>query len=205
MKSKPLKRIIIFFICFCVLCSAYALTVNFYILAKEKPNFKTTEEIAELEDIDALLVLGCGIRPDNSPSRMLWERLKTGASVIDETTLDKIILSGDNSGESYNEVAVMKEVSLENGISEKMIICDDNGFSTYESIYNAKNTFGAEKIVIVSQSYHLPRALFIAEKLGLEAYGAKAYLPLYPKQIIWSAREVLARNKDFLKCTLTKQ
>ena len=113
-----------------------------------------------------------------------------------------LLLTGDNSGESYNELAVMKKVSIENGVEESQMTIDDYGFSTYESLKNAKEKFGAKKIIIITQPYHMYRALYIANKLGIEAYGVTAYLPFYPRQILWSLREVLARNKDFLLCAL---
>ncbi len=204
-KNKKRKFILKAVLCLYLCVVIYALSVNFYVIGKEKPNVKTVEEITSIENVDAVLVLGCGVRPDNyTPSDMLKERLEKGAELMSKTKDIKLILSGDDSGESYNEVAVMKRVSLENGVDEKRILCDSFGFSTFESVYNAKEVFGCKKIIIVTQSYHMPRALYIAEKLGLEAYGAEAYLQTYPKQIIWSAREVLARNKDFLKCAFSK-
>ncbi len=203
-KTKKAKRLITALVCICLCALIYAMSVNFYVIAKEKPNIRTSEELALMNDIDAVLVLGCGINPDNTPSARLDERLKKGREVLDKNKEMKLIVSGDDSGESYNEVAVMKRVSLENGVDEKRIICDSFGFSTYESIYNAKEVFGCKKIIIVTQDYHLSRALYIAEKLGVEAYGADAVLPQNPKRIVWLSREVLARNKDFLKCAFSQ-
>ncbi|MGN0468921.1 MAG: vancomycin high temperature exclusion protein [Acutalibacteraceae bacterium] len=200
---KVLKRIIAAFVCVCVLVSGYALTVNFYMIFHEKSKMITEEEAVQMKDVDAVLVLGCGIREDNTPSVMLNERLKCGTEIVKKSGGKlPLLLSGDNSGKEYNEVAVMKNVSVQMEVPEEKILTDDFGFSTYESIYNAVNTFLCKKIVIVTQSYHMPRALYIAEKLGLEAYGVNAYLPHYPRQIIWSLREVLARNKDFIKCNI---
>jgi len=199
-KFKKIKLIVIAILVVIFAAGTYALAVNFYIIGSSKPNTLTAEQTKELTDVDCVLVLGCGIRADGTPSHMLYERLKQGANVMTESGCKALLLSGDNSGESYNELAVMKEYSLKNGIDSDKIIIDDFGFSTYESIYNAREKFGAKKIIIITQSYHLPRALYIAKSLGVEAYGVAAWLPFYPAQIIWSGREVLARNKDFLKC-----
>ena len=133
---------------------------------------------------------------------MLFERVKRGAEVFLKSKADKLLLTGDRSGESYDEPGVMKRLALEFGVAEKDIQLDDIGYSTFESIWNAKYIYNAEKIVIITQPYHLPRALYIARSLGVEAIGVKAYLPFYPKQVLWSLREVLARNKDFLVCNL---
>ena len=91
----------------------------------------------------------------------------------------------------------MKAVLLQNGISEENIICDGYGLSTYESMWRIKNVYGYKKVLVVTQKYHLHRALYIAEKMGLEADGLDAALQGYSKQVIYSARECIARVKDF--------
>ena len=201
--SKKAKRLLAVFLAAVILCGTYALGVNFYVILSQKKSIITLQEVEEMENIDYVLVLGCGVREDGSPSNMLFQRLKTGAEVFKSLKASKdakLLLSGDNSGESYNELAAMKKVSLENGIYEDEMTIDNIGFSTYESMYNAKNIYGAKKIIIITQPYHMFRALYIAKSLGMEAFGVTAYLPFYPKQIIWSLREVVARNKDFLLC-----
>lgn len=198
--SKTAKRIIALFLAVVLAGGGYVLGVNFYVILSQKKNIISLEEASHMDKVDYVLVLGCGVREDGEPSHMLYERLKRGAQVLEKVNGAKLLLTGDNSGESYNELAAMKRVSLENGVKEEKIVIDDFGFSTYESLYNAKNNFGAKKIIIITQPYHMYRALYIANKLGMEAYGVTAYLPFYPMQIIWSLREVLARNKDFLLC-----
>lgn len=198
--SKTAKRIIALFLAVVLAGGGYVLGVNFYVILSQKKNIISLEEASHMDKVDYILVLGCGVREDGEPSHMLYERLKRGAQVLEKVNGAKLLLTGDNSGESYNELAAMKRVSLENGVKEEKIVIDDFGFSTYESLYNAKNNFGAKKIIIITQPYHMYRALYIANKLGMEAYGVTAYLPFYPMQIIWSLREVLARNKDFLLC-----
>lgn len=206
MKKKRLpKNLKIIFACSLMLVfvlACYILGVNFYVILSQEKDILTVEEASRLDRIDYVLVLGCGVNEDGTPSRMLAERLEMGAEVFKNQSGASLLLTGDNSGERYNEPETMKRVSLENGIAEKDITVDDFGFSTYESICNAKKTFGAKRIIIITQPYHISRALYIAEKLGVEAYGVTANLPFYPRQIIWSLREVLARNKDFLLCAI---
>lgn len=198
--SKTTKRIIAIFMIAVLAGGSYILGVNFYVILSQKENIISLEEASHMDKVDYVLVLGCGVREDGEPSHMLYERLKTGVKVLEKVNGAKLLLTGDNSGESYNELAAMKRVSLENGVEEEQVVIDDFGFSTYESLYNAKNNFSAKKIIIITQPYHMYRALFIANKLGIEAYGVTAYLPFYPMQIVWSLREILARNKDFLLC-----
>ena len=201
--SKKSKRPLAFLLVLILLFASYVLGVNFYVILSQKKSIITKQEAAAMQDIDYVLVLGCGVREDGSPSHMLSERLKAGADIfksLDESKNAKLLLSGDNSGESYNELAAMKRVSIENGVDESDMEIDNIGFSTYESMYNAKTVYDAKKIIIITQPYHMYRALYIAKSLGMEAYGVTAYLPFYPQQIGWSLREVLARNKDFLLC-----
>lgn len=200
--NKAAKRTVALILTFVLLCAGYGFGVNFYIILSQRGKIISSEEASRLDKVDYVLVLGCGVREDGTPSRMLYERLKTGAQVLERQSGASLLLTGDNSGESYNELAVMKKVSIENGVEESQMTIDDYGFSTYESLKNAKEKFGAKKIIIITQPYHMYRALYIANKLGIEAYGVTAYLPFYLRQILWSLREILARNKDFLLCAL---
>ena len=109
-------------------------------------------------------------------------------------------MSGDHGREEYDEVNIMKEFAIEKGVPSENIFMDHAGFSTYESIYRAKEIFEADKIVIVTQKYHLYRALHIANSLGIEAYGVGADPRQYVGAMYRELREILARNKDFVKC-----
>ena len=110
----------------------------------------------------------------------------------------KLLMSGDHGAKEYDEVNAMKQYAIEQGVDSAEIFMDHAGFSTYESIYRAKEIFGAEKVVIVTQEYHLYRALYIADALGMEAYGVTSDQRTYSGQTIRDVRELLARNKDFL-------
>lgn len=199
MKHKKLLIFLCTFLVFCIVCAAVVFGINGYVKHSVKQNIILPEEAYEITQTDSVLVLGCGLRPDGSPSDMLFERLKTGGDIFKNGNAKKLLLTGDNHGESYNELKAMKETSENNGIKEKDMLIDDYGFSTFESIYNAKEKFAQKKIIIVTQRYHLYRALYIAKELGIEAYGVEAELPPSPNRIVWFLREVLARNKDFIK------
>ncbi len=158
------------------------------------------EAAANLTDIDCILVLGCGVWENNQPSHMLEDRLKRSIELYNAGASPKLLMSGDHGREEYDEVNVMKQFAIDAGIPSEDIFMDHAGFSTYESLYRAKAIFGAQRIIIVSQEYHLYRALYIANQLGLEAYGINANYRNYQNQSAMDTREVLARCKDFVTC-----
>ena len=155
-------------------------------------------EEANIEDIDCILVLGTGVWGEN-PSPMLEDRLLRAIELYKNGVSSKIIMSGDHGREDYDEVNIMKNFAIEKGVPSEDVFMDA-GFSSYESVYRAKEIFDCEKIIIVTQKYHLYRALYIANQLGLEAYGVCSDQRQYVGAIYRELREILARNKDFIKC-----
>ena len=176
------------------------LTINFYIIDSTKNKIKSINEIKD-NDIDCILILGAGIW-GNKPSYMLEDRLLEGVNLYNRKIAQKIIVSGDHGRQEYNEVQVMKDFLIKKGIPSKDIFMDHAGFSSYDSIYRAKEIFKVNKLVIITQKYHLYRSLHIAKKLNLKAYGVKSDKRKYRKQIYRELREIVARNKDFFKCML---
>jgi vancomycin permeability regulator SanA len=157
-----------------------------------------TEAEGELAtgEYDCILVLGAGVREDGTPSDMLYDRVKIACDLYaaGKGTVP-LLMSGDHTGD-YNEVGVMKNQAASAGVPTEDIFLDHKGYSTYESLYRAKAVFGAKRILIVTQEYHLYRALHIARELGMEAIGVSADLRPYRGQTRYEAREVLARFKD---------
>jgi vancomycin permeability regulator SanA len=160
----------------------------------------TQEQASELADVDCILVLGCLVHTDGDPSDMLEDRLKRGVALYDAGAAPKLLMSGDHGREGYDEVDAMKRYAVEAGIPSADVFMDHAGFSTYESVYRAKEIFCADKILIVTQEYHLYRALYIARAMGIEAYGVSADYRGYLNQEARDLREVLARVKDFAMC-----
>lgn len=158
---------------------------------------------AKATDADCIVVLGASVFADGTPSTILQDRLDDGVALYFAGVAPKIIMSGDNSTTSYNEVKVMKEYAIEQGVPSEDVFCDHAGFSTYESMYRAKEVFGAERVVVATQKYHLYRALYAAKGLGMEAVGVPSDYRVYDKQIQYDVREIPARTKDFFK-TLVK-
>lgn len=175
-------------------------SLNAMVKATTKDNILSVEEAATLEDVDCILVLGCGIHDDGSPSDMLHDRLRRSVELYEAGAAPKLLMSGDHSRKGYDEVDAMKSFAIEAGIPSEDVFMDHAGFSTYESMVRAKEIFQTKKIIIVTQEYHLYRAIYIAEQLGMEAYGVSSNYRRYRNQSDMNTREVLARVKDVFSC-----
>lgn len=154
---------------------------------------------ASISSADAIVVLGASVFADGTPSGILQDRLDDGVALYFAGVAPKLIMSGDNGTESYNEVRVMKQYAIAQGVPSEDIFCDHAGFSTYESMYRAKYVFGCQRIVVATQTYHLYRALWSAKSLGMQATGVPSDYHEYQKQLQYDIREVPARTKDFFK------
>lgn len=173
------------------------LGVNAYVVGSTEKQI-ISAEAAENYDADCILVLGCLVKDDGRPSDMLHDRLQRGVELFEAGAGKKLLMSGDHGRTEYDEVNTMKQFAVDAGVASADVFMDHAGFSTYESLYRARDVFGAKKIIIVTQRYHLHRALHIANKLGLEAVGVAADYRAYAGQTYRDVREILARNKDFL-------
>lgn len=171
--------------------------INYYIINTSKKRILKEEDYSKLNNIDCILILGAGIWGDK-PSPMLQDRLDEGIKLYKKGLSSKIIMSGDHGKEEYDEVNVMKSYAIEKGVPSKDIFMDHAGFSTYESVYRLKEVFEVKKMIIVTQKYHLYRALYIADRLDINAYGVNSNPKKYSGQIFREVREILARNKDFI-------
>ena len=200
MKPRSKKRRILH-VCFRLLLLLIVLVLvpNFLVKLSSKTLIVSPEEAAEAS-ADCVLVLGAGLQPDGSPSPMLSERIKTGVRLYKAGAAPKLLMSGDNGTRGHDEVNAMKDAALVAGVPSADVFMDHAGFSTYDSMYRARDIFGAEKVVVVTQAYHLPRALWIARRMGLEAVGVACDTQRYAGQTYRDLRELAARDKDFLKC-----
>lgn len=145
---------------------------------------------------DAILVLGAQVKSDGQPSLMLKERLDTGIRLYKEGVSDRIIMSGDHGSEDYDEVNVMKSYAIRQGVPSECIFMDHAGFSTYDSMYRAKDIFQAEKLVVVTQQYHLYRAVYDAMAFDIDVQGVACDTAVYKGDLYRKSRDVLARCKD---------
>ena len=197
MKKKIILRIFCILVCLGVLGLAAVLGINAIVKGTAKDKILTSQQASELEGVDCILVLGCYVHENGNPSDMLHDRLQRGVELYDLGTAPKLLMTGDHGRATYDEVDAMKRFAVDAGIAPEAVFMDHAGFSTYESMYRARDIFQARKIIIVTQQYHLYRAIYIAESLGLEAYGVSADYRSYSGQTGRDVREILARVKDF--------
>lgn len=180
-------------------CAAWA---NGAMLASSGRYIVSAQE-AQTFQADCILVLGARVDGD-VPSLILKNRLSCGVDLYFQEDAAKLLLTGDGGENRYDEVSVMQSYALQSGVSGQDILLDRKGFDTYDSIYRAKELYGVRRVVIVTQSYHLYRALYIARALGLEARGVAAE-PQKDGQLLRDLREVIARCKDFAACMVKPQ
>lgn len=197
--KRKYKAVIFVVLGIVLLIGIAAVSLSVYMVKATEKNIFTADTFKNDEKADCILILGGGVK-DGKPKPMLRDRLLTGIELYKSGAAEKIIMSGDHGRADYDEVNVMRAFALEQGVRAEDIFLDHAGFSTYDSVYRAKNIFGAENIIIVSQKYHLYRALYISEKLDVKAAGVSANLNTYGGQLKRDIREIIARDKDFFKC-----
>ena len=169
---------------------------NDIMISKTKSKIISLDKVSELNDYK-VVVLGAAVYGDRL-SYMLKDRLDMAVSIYNKNS-NNIVISGDNENDTYNEIEPMRKYLIQNGIKEENIIEDKYGLSTYDSIYRMKEVYGYDKIIIITQEYHLYRSLYIADELGIEVYGYKATDIEYKGQGYRQIREILARTKDYFK------
>jgi vancomycin permeability regulator SanA len=196
---RVLRPVLIFVGCMVLALLIFAFSVSAAVCQKTEKYLATPQALEQSgEQYDCILVLGCAAYKDGRMSNMLEDRVNVGISLYRLGISNTVLMSGDNHNEHYNEVDPMRNAALDAGVPAECVEVDRYGLSTYESLYRAIKEKGYRKIVIVTQEYHLYRALYIAEKLGADAVGVSADLRSYQGQWRWSSREVLARCKDVL-------
>lgn len=211
--KRVLNLIITGILILVMLVLAGSIVANLDVVLSTKENIKYSYEgsegmpdniVRELKafDGDCALVLGCGIKDENTPSPMLRDRLDVGVDLYKLGIVKKILLTGDNGSVWHNEIHVMLKYTQEKGVPKEDIFCDHAGFSTYDSMFRGKRVFGIKKAIIVTQSYHQYRSLYIAKTMGMEVIGVGSDQERYVGQVARDIREVLARNKDFIKTKL---
>ncbi len=194
-----MKKFLIFISIIILVVLVIILGINFYVIFKYDKKIISEKEAYKLKDADCILILGAGIK-NGGPSDMLRDRLIVGSKIYQNSNIKKIIVSGDHSKDNYDEVRVMKNYLINKlDVSSDDIYKDHYGIATYDSIYRAKEVYSCQKMIIVTQKYHLYRSLYLADKIGIDAYGVSASLEPYRGQLWREIREVLARDKDFVK------
>lgn len=202
MNRNTRKKLIFFSVIFaCVLVFAilFVASINAFVMLSVDEDIFSPEDFAATDSYDCILVLGAGVR-DGRPTDMLRDRLDTAVELYFSGVAKKLLVSGDHGSDDYDEVNVMKDYAVEKGVPSEDIFMDHSGFSTYESIYRADAVFGVESCIIVTQKYHLFRALYAAEQFGMRAVGVSADVREYSEAFYRETRETLARVQDFFEC-----
>lgn len=169
--------------------------INFYVKSSSNPYcFRNVESLPE---VPVAIVFGAGIR-NNAPSKYLKDRLDAGIRAYKAGKARKLLLSGDNGSKSYDELAVMKTYCADHGVDTLNIFVDYAGFDTYSTLYRAKYIFGVQEAVLVTQNYHLDRAVFIARHLDIDAVGYAADRGGYSNLRKNKIRELFATVKSFV-------
>lgn len=148
-------------------------------------------------EADCILVLGARVWDNGQLSAVLKDRVDAAIALYKEGVAPLLLMSGDHSSESYNEVQAMKDYAVEQGVPEKCILMDHAGYSTYESMYRAKEVYGINSCIVSTQKYHLYRAVYIGKAVGMDTRGVIADQRSYARQTYYDIREAAARCKDF--------
>ncbi len=153
----------------------------------------------ELDHRPAAIVFGAGVYPNGRLSPMLEDRVLTAVELYRQGKVDKLLMTGDNSVVTYNEPVHMADYAIAQGAPEADIAFDYAGRRTYASCWRAKHIFGLDEVVLVTQRFHLPRALYLCQKLGLNAVGVAADRRDYHlANTRYAIREIPARIKAWL-------
>jgi vancomycin permeability regulator SanA len=201
MRNFFMSKFFLKFSIFAVSCLLIGLVllmgINMYVRISTARRIFEPDSIPE-KSYDAAVVLGCGVYNNSQPSLLLRERLDAAINLYESGLAPKLIMSGDHGQKNYDEVNVMKKYAIDHGVPSEDIFMDHAGFSTYETIYRAREIFNVESMIIVTQQYHLYRALYLADAFDIQAYGARADKQVIQGQTARDFREILARNKDFV-------
>ena len=193
---KNLTKIFLWLFILALLVVAIPVGINDWVIQSTASRIVTVEKATALQDVECIVVLGCAVRPDGTPSPMLAERLDRGVELYENGAAPKLLMSGDHGRVEYDEVNAMKDYAMAKGIPSEDIFMDHAGFSTYESMYRAKEIFRCDRIIAVTQSYHLHRGIANARAMGMQAVGISSDQRTYARQWYFDLRETVARVKD---------
>lgn len=190
-----IKKLIKPIICLAIAGVAFVIGINYYVKSKTNPSIFSNQN--GLPKSNVAIIFGAGIN-NNKPSKYLKDRLDAGIKLYKENKVQKLLLSGDNGNDAHDELTVMKNYCYEHGVDTTKIYIDYAGFDSYSTMYRAKNLFKVDTAILVSQQYHLNRAIYIGNKLGVKSYGFVANQGIYPGYKYVRFRESFAIVKSVL-------
>lgn len=154
------------------------------------------QEMEKISNQKIAIVFGAGLRRDGSPTPILQDRVKKAVQLYQAGKVKKLLFSGDNRFIEYNEPGSMRAYAISLGVPSEDIVLDYAGRRTYDTCYRARHIFQVEQAVLITQNYHLPRALFLCQQMGIKANGINADLRQYSPAsfTLWNLREILATS-----------
>ncbi len=197
-KRKWFKRILMIGVVLGLIGLVILLVINGFMKSSVKDEIYSGDESSEIPEVDCIMILGAGLQEDGTPSLVLRDRLDRGIELYQKGISNRILMTGDHGREEYDEVNAMKQYAIDAGVPAENIFMDHAGFSTYESMYRARDVFEVKSVAIVTQPYHEYRAVYTAKELGLTAYGTPSVETEYQGSWVLEAREMLARVKEFM-------
>ena len=192
---------ILFVLAFIVLLGLLITKIYFNIYAAPRMYQPENAPIARVG-----IVFGAGLLRDGTPTAVLQDRVKTSVELYNNGTINKLLMSGDNRFKNYNEPAAMRDYALSLGIPADDIVLDYAGRRTYDTCYRAKYIFGLDEALLITQKFHLPRAIYTCNKLGIQSFGVIANQRTYRKSayLYWQFREIFATTTAFLDVWVLK-
>ncbi|MEI6265918.1 MAG: ElyC/SanA/YdcF family protein [Sphingobacteriia bacterium] len=197
MKVFTKKRILIIV----GLCLFLLLSIPFYV--KYKARHKVFSNVENVNNKDFAIVLGAAIKNNNEPGNYLKYRLDDALSLYKSGKIKKILISGDNGEDAHDEISVMNNYLVRNGVPQDIIFGDYAGFDTYSTMERADKVFDIENAIIVSQGFHLQRAVYIARKKGIDATGYATKQSFGKRR--YFLREHFATIKSFFDCIINRK
>ena len=209
--KKIILKIIAGVLVLVLLAGLFVATCRLIVILSTKDRIRTyedaVEEVSKEGKFDAIIVLGASVWRNRTPSPILQARLDTAAELYNLGLAEKILVTGDYRLGEYGETDVMQEYLTEQkGIPADRILCDFKGFSTYESMVRSATEFGVERAIVVTQHYHLYRAMYIANAHGVDIRGVIAEnAGDFFQRVRWTVREWMASIKDMFYCMTNKE
>lgn len=198
--SKKLRTVVI-----ALIISVVSLT-SFSFYAKNKIADSTTElvydGIQSVPSSQTVLILGSKVFSDGRLSHVLQDRVLTALELYENGKVEKFLVSGDHGKKNYDEVNAVRKFLLSKGVKAEDIFLDHAGFDTYDSFYRARDIFKVNSMIVVTQEFHLPRALYIGKSLGLDVHGLKADKRVYKANVYNNIRELFSSSKAYLEVAL---
>jgi SanA protein len=201
LRRLPFRQIAVTALGAAVTLVAFVAAINVYVLTQEDGD--ATSDLARVPHAQAAVVLGALVQPDGTMSSMLKDRVDRAAALYRAGKVDRVLVSGDHGTWSYDEPDTMRRALQADGVPGRDIFTDHAGFDTWATMVRARKVFGVTDAIVVTQDFHMPRALYLAQAAGLHATGFSASTHDYGQQgLLSDVREVFSRVKAVGDTTL---